>query len=180
GRPARRRRGRPSRERFLDELAEEVAALLVRPVVRLHPRTQLPQPLRELDVLPADLRAEAVAELLRERRRGAAGGDGERDRPGAMDGREDDAAELGHVDDVAEERARLGVRVDAPVQRRVRGGGDDEEAAVEVGAPVRAADPLDAELRELRLRLRRDDGDGGAALDEPARLLDTRPAGADD
>ena len=70
-----------------------------------------------------------VADPLRERGRGAAGRDGDRDRPLAVDGGEDERAELGHVDDVAEEVAPPRRRRDAPVDagvarwRRRRGSG---------------------------------------------------------
>jgi hypothetical protein len=57
--------------------------------------------------------------------------------------REDEGAELGHVDHVAEERACLGVGEDGRVDGRVVRRGDDEVAAVEIGAPVRAPQHLD-------------------------------------
>ena len=82
---------------------------------------------------------DVVTEALRERGRGAACRDRDRDRVLAMDGREDERAELRHVDDVAEKRARLGVTEDASVHGRRRGGGDDEEPAVEVVGPVAAS-----------------------------------------
>ena len=49
------------------------------------------------------------AEVLGERRRGAARRDGDRDGLVAVDGREDERAEVWDVDDVAEERPRLGI-----------------------------------------------------------------------
>ena len=50
------------------------------------------------------MRGELVAQPLRERRRGAAGRDGDRDRPVAVHRGQDERAELGHVGDVAEHR----------------------------------------------------------------------------
>ena len=52
---------------------------------------------------------DVVAQPLGERRGGAAGRDGDRDGPLPVDGREDEAAEFGDVDDVAEQPTRLGV-----------------------------------------------------------------------
>ena len=67
-----------------------------------------------------------------------------------MQRREDEGAELGHVDHVAEERACLGVgedgRVDGGVVRRR----DNEIAAVEIRAPVRAPQHLDRKRGDLR------------------------------
>ena len=82
---------------------------------------------------PDDL-GDLVAKPLRERRRRAAGRDRDGDRILAVQRGQDEGAELGDVDDVAEERAGLGVGEDAPVDGRVGRGGDDEVAAVEVGA----------------------------------------------
>jgi hypothetical protein len=87
-----------------------------------------------------------------------------------VDGGEDEIADLRRVDDVAEEQALLGLLVDAAVQPRVGGRGDDEEAIVEVAALEAPFEELDRQRSELGLDLRRDDGDAGAAVDEPARL----------
>ena len=62
---------------FVDALAEVVAALLVGVQVLLHPRPHAAQLARELLVLEADLRGEAVAQPLRERGRRARGRDGD-------------------------------------------------------------------------------------------------------
>ena len=56
----------------------------------------------------------------------AAGRDGDRDRPAPVDRREDERAELGHVDDVAEDAPLVRVREDAAVQRVVARRRDDE------------------------------------------------------
>ena len=66
------------------------------------------------------------------------------------------------------------------VDGRVRRGGDDEVAAVEVGAPVPALQQLDGERRDLRRDLGRDDGHDGAAVEQAARLLVRHPARPDD
>ena len=72
--------------------------------------------LRELLVLEADLRGEAVAQPLRERRRRARRRDGNGDRPAPVERRQDERAQLGHVGDVAEDPPLARVGVDAPVQ----------------------------------------------------------------
>ena len=59
---------------------EVLAPLLVRREVRLRPGPQLAQLAGELGVLRPDDRRDLVAEALRERGRGAAGRDGDRDR----------------------------------------------------------------------------------------------------
>ena len=62
----------------------------------------------------------------------------------------------------------------------VRSGGDDEEAAVEVGAPVPAVQQLDVERRHLDRDLRRDDGHHRAAIEQAAHLLVRHTACPDD
>src|SRR5581483_9117716 len=111
-RRARRRRERRSPERVLDERVEEVPALAVGAVAALRPRPQLAEARRERDVLLADAAAQLVAEPLGERRRSSARGDGERDRVAPEDGGQDEAEVLRRVDDVAQQRARLGVLED--------------------------------------------------------------------
>src|SRR5207249_6864024 len=117
---------------------------------------------------------------LRERGRGAAGRDGDRERALPVDGGEDERAELGHVDDVAEHPARLRVREDAAVQLRVVGRGDDEEVAVEVLRAVATLHEADRQVEEGGLDARRDDGHARVALMEAAHLLERDRAAAHD
>ncbi len=79
----------------------------------------------------------------------------DRDGNGALtvDRRQDERAELGHVRDVAEEPAALGFGEDAAVHLLARGGGDDENAAVEVGALVGTGEPAHRQLPDLRAGL---------------------------
>ncbi len=136
----------PDRAQLLgDEAGEVRLALLVGGEVRLGPRAQLAQAVRQLGMLRANDGRDLVAEMLGEGGRGAAGRDRDGDRLVAVDGGEDERAELGHVDDVAEERARLGIAEDAAVHRRRGGGGDDEELPVEVGGAIAAADEREPE-----------------------------------
>src|SRR5438105_467662 len=143
-----RRRGpRPpgtrSWERVLHERLEEVAPLLVRGEVLLRPRAELAEAPREMGVLDPVALGDLAPDPLRERRRGAARRDRDRDRIGAVDRREDEVADLERVGDVAEEQPFLGLRVDAAVQLRVGGRRDDEEALVEVAALEAALEELD-------------------------------------
>ena len=66
----------------------------------LRPGAQSAKPLRQLGVLGPDDLGDPVAEMLRERGRCAAGRDRDRNRLLAVDGGQDERAELGHVCDV--------------------------------------------------------------------------------
>ena len=100
-----------------------------------------------------------------------------------MDGRENEAAELGHVDDVAEHPAGVGVGEHSLVHPCDRRGCDDEEAPVEIGGAVEAADQRHAPFageRSNRLRhVRRDDRDPGADVEQAVDLLERDRARAD-
>ena len=75
----------------------------------------------------------------------------------------------GHVGDVAEQSARLGVGEDAAVQRLVRGRRDHEEPPLQVGgARTRASTQLDVERREASRRR-------AARRRSPARRTRRRP-----
>ena len=65
----------------------------------------------------------------------------------AHDRRQDEVAQVRHVDDVAEHLARFRVLEHAHVRVVVLGRGDHEEGAVEVGALVGAQLELDPALR---------------------------------
>jgi hypothetical protein len=97
-----------------------------------------------------------------------------------MDGREDEAAELRNVGDVAEKRTCLGLRVNLPVQLGVRRGRDDEEASVEIRCRVAPLAQLDKQVSQFVNDLRCDHGHPGAAVEETARLLERHGPAADD
>ena len=117
-------------------------------------------------MLGADDLGDPVAEVLRERGRGTARRDGDRDRLVAVDGGQDERAELRHVHDVAEERAGLRVAEDPAVDGGGARRGDDEEDAIEILGPVAPADDGDAELRKLRRDLGSNNRDGGTRREE--------------
>ena len=83
--------------------------------------------------------ADVAADALRERRRRTAGRDADDDRIAADDRRQDEAAELRVVGDVAERRAFGGRARDVDVDDAVVRRGDHEEASDDVGAAKRPA-----------------------------------------
>src|SRR2546423_10184267 len=94
-------------------VAEVVAPLVVRRERLLHPGADAAQLACELLVLEADLRGEAVAQPLRERRRRARGGYSDGDVATPVQGGKDERAQLGDVLDVAEDPACARIREDA-------------------------------------------------------------------
>ena len=92
-------------------------------------------------------------ELARQRRRRAAGRDGDGDRRAVDDRRHDEARELWRVDHVHRYRAALGRQRYARLQLLVFGSHEDQRHAGEVGLVESAAGPRDAavgdELRDL-------------------------------
>jgi hypothetical protein len=121
-----------------------------------------------------------IAQMLGERGGGAARRDRDRDRLVAVDGGEDERAQLGHVDDVAEQGARLGIAEDTAIHRCRRGRRDDEKLSVQVLRAIPAMDDRQPESLDLREGLRRDDDDLGAGGKEPFDLLQSDAPGSDD
>src|SRR5581483_5329605 len=144
--PSPRRRARPPPARG------STRALGVGVEVLLDPGTDATQLVGELLVLEADLLGEPVAQMLRERGRGAARRDGDGDRPAPVQRREDERAALRDVLDVAEDPPLARVGEDAFAERDVDH--DDEPDVVE--------------LRRLVLV---DDDDLGSGCLERAHLL---------
>src|SRR5262249_37240464 len=96
-----------------------------------------------------------------------------------VDGRQDEAAQLGSVDDVDEHRTFLCVPEDPVVDRAHRRGRDDQRVPGEVVGLIALPAPVHRQLLQLLLDLRRYDGDDCAAFEQPLRLLEADLATAD-
>ena len=89
------------------------------------------------------------AQLAGQRRRRAAGRDGDGDRPAIDDRRHDEAREGGTVDHVHRHAMRLGKLRDARLQRLVTGRDDDQRYARQVGLVEGPAGPADAGVGDM-------------------------------
>src|SRR5438094_6617588 len=144
------------------------------------PGTQVTQLAGEPRVLRANDGGDLTPQPLRERRRSAAGGNGDGDRVDAMHGGQDQTAELGIVGDVAEDPEPLGVLLDPTIHPAIRRRRDREPLAAEVPARITALDPFNGQVEQLGDDLRRSDGDARAALEQSARLLEPDVPTSDD
>ena len=126
-------------------------------------------------MLGPDQVGDVVADPLGERRRRTAGGDADHDRIAPDDRRQDEAAELGIVGDVAQ----LGDGRDLDIDLTIARCRDDEETIRVVG-PKRPQQLGDREAPELVVDLRRDDRDLRIALEQALHLLCRDTAAADD
>src|SRR5712691_7688611 len=97
-----------------------------------------------------------------------------------MHSREDQAAELRIVDNVAEDPEPVGVLLDPPVHLTIRRRSDCKPLAAEVPARIPPLDPLDGKVEQLRDDLRRRDRDTCATLEQSTRLLEPDVPPADD
>src|SRR3954451_23059665 len=168
----------------VDDALEELLAVLVRRQRALRPAAHVVEHHGERGVLLAEQLGDLGLHALRERGRGARGGDRDRERAGAEDRRQDEVAQRRHVDDVDEHRALLGVVVDADVHVGAVRRRDDHERALEVRGLVVALLPADRalarELLQLGHRVGRDERHVAVAGEQALDLLEADLPAADD
>src|SRR2546423_8338557 len=144
-------------------VAEVVAPLVVRRERLLHPGADAAQLACELLVLEADLRREAVAQPLRERRRRAGGRYGDGDVAAPVQGGQDEGAQLRDVLDVAEDPACARIREDALALLDVDDH-DEPDVVEQLGlVPIDGDDLPAAGFERTNLALRAPDNETAAA-----------------
>src|SRR4051794_28217422 len=167
----------------VDDLLEERLAVLIGRQRALGPSSRLVQEHGQARVGLAVLLRDLGLDPLRQRGRGARGGDRDRERPGAHDRRQDEVAQRWDVDDVDEHRPPLRVVVHADVDVGVVGGGDHHERRLEILCPVLAPDPgdraLGRELLQLRDGVRGDEHHAAVGRQQALDLLQADLAPAD-